>query len=217
MSRGWQIGTVLALASVLVATLALTRDIFDWRVAPKTSSSPKTSSPNGPGSPVGPGTPTTSTTQRETAAAAPVRTHVDTLLVEAGEANLNPLPRALDGQPGYDRSIVIKCPSNAGADRQREVTYRLQRRYLDFTAMVRPYFPARDDHDSAVYVYALLATRKPDDTINRTTSAELFDARMAEPKTLSANVEGADELTLRVRCQVPNGYVIFANGSLEPS
>jgi hypothetical protein len=216
MSRRWQIGTVLALASVLVATLALTRDVFDWRVAPKTSATPKTSSSaHIPGSPIDQRPPATSPKQRETAGGA-IRTQVDTLLVEAGEANLSQLPRALDGQPGYDRAIVIKCPSNAGADRQREVTYRLQRRYVDFTAMVRPYFPARDDHDSTVYVYALLATRKPDDTISRTTSAELFDARMAEPRSLSANVEGADELTLRVRCQMPNGYVIFANGSLEP-
>ncbi|MBF9134487.1 hypothetical protein I0C86_36990 [Plantactinospora sp. S1510] len=208
---------MLALASVLVAVLTLTRDIFDWQVDPKTPSSPEASSPpNSPGPPVDPVPPTTGPTQRATAGTG-VRTHLDTLRVEAGEANLSPLPRSLDGQPGYERPVVIKCPSNAGADRQREVTYRLQRRYLDFTALVRPYFPASDDHDSTVHVYALLATRAPDDTINRTTSAELFDARMAEPKSLSASVEGADELILRVRCQMPNGYVVFANGSLKPS
>ncbi|MEU4556679.1 hypothetical protein [Micromonospora violae] len=210
----WAAG--LAAAGVLVATVALARDVFDWRAgsgtpaatSPAAGAGPANPSPAGPES-VGPETGTPPPTN------APGSVRLDTLAVEAGAANLVKLPRQLAGQPQYDRPIVIGCPSNSGADKQRDVTFRLHRRYLDLTSTVRPFFPSPDERAGVVHVYAQVATRQTDGTITRVTRGQQFDARMDTPRDLVADVEGADELTLRVQCQYPGGSVVFTAAAVS--
>ncbi len=127
------------------------------------------------------------------------------------------LPRALAGQPEYERSVVVSCPSNNSSDRQREVTYRLQRRYVSFTTTVHPYFASADDRDSNVYAYALTSVREIDDTITRTVKGTQFEARMGTPRELTADVDGADQLTVRVRCEFPGGFVVLTGATLTPA
>ncbi|MEV7330247.1 hypothetical protein [Micromonospora sp. NPDC093244] len=209
--RGAQTVVVLTALGVLIAAASLAVTVFDWKVGPDgpaTSASSPGSAPTtpSPASSVGSASPTP----------APVSSvRLDTLAVEAGAANLGKLPRQLTGQPGYDRPVVIDCPKNAGPDKQRDVTYRLQRRYLDLTSTVRPFFSSTDDRDGIVLVYAQVGIRQRDGTITRVTRGQQFDARMDNPQKLVADVEGADELTLRVQCQYPGGSVVLTDATVS--
>lgn len=209
-------GGTVAIVGVLVASLALTRDIFDWRFpsARPTSSSTGSAPDPDPASSTGAPHPIVTAT---TARTAPRQVNLDTLPVEAGEANLTQLPPTMKGDPAFARSIVIKCPSNEGADRQTEVSYRLSRRYSALTSTIHPYFASSDDRSGIVHVYALGAVRERDDTITETTRGSSFEARMGAPAKLTADTAGADGLTLRVRCQFPTGLVVFSPATLEPA
>ncbi|SCL47170.1 hypothetical protein GA0070606_1105 [Micromonospora citrea] len=195
---------------VLIAALAFARDVFDWRVGPEatTSSAPPTGvavvDPTGS---TGPGS-------ARPAASPPQTVRLDTLQVEAGSANLTKLPRQLADRPEYERAIVVGCPTNAGADKQRDVAFRLQRRFLDLNATVHPYFASPEDRESAVIVYAQVAIHKTDGTVSRLTRGQQFEARMSDPRELVADVEGADELILRVQCEAPGGSVVFTGATV---
>ncbi|MEU4402331.1 hypothetical protein [Micromonospora orduensis] len=209
--RGARVAAALAVLGVLIAAAALARDVFDWKIGPGESAA-RTSTPgSAPAKPV----PATSGANASPTPAPASSVRLDTLAVEAGAANLGKLPRQLTGQPGYDRPVVIDCPKNAGADKQRDVTYRLQRRYLDLTSTVRPFFSSTDDRDGIVLVYAQVGIRQRDGTITRVTRGQQFDARMDNPQKLTADLEGADELTLRIQCQYPGGSVILTDATVS--
>ncbi|MFI7577086.1 hypothetical protein [Micromonospora sp. NPDC049497] len=197
----------LALLGVLIAAAALARDYFDV-----------THDPGGPGELAGTastvaarpaGTPEVKGTTSGATAAAGV--HLDALPVQGGGANLVPLPRALQGRTGYDRAVTISCPRNTNADKNREVVYPLLRRYVDVTTSVRPYFP--DDPQAKAYVSATISVRQADGTVNRLDRGGQ-EARQNASAVLSADVEGADELTLRVRCESPTGLVVLTDAWL---
>ncbi|MET7866736.1 hypothetical protein [Micromonospora taraxaci] len=209
--RGAQVAIAFTVLGVLVAAAALARDVFDWRVGPGALTTTESTAGARPANP-SPGGPTSDVAP---SASAPQVVRLDTLAVEAGAVNLGKLPRQLDGRSEYDRPIVIGCPTNSGADKQREVTFKLQRRYIDLTSTVRPFFSAPDDHDGVVLVYALVAIRQTDGTITRVTRGQQFDARMNSPRDLTADIEGADELTLRVQCQYPGGSVILTAATVS--
>ncbi|RQX15175.1 hypothetical protein DLJ58_00540 [Micromonospora arida] len=209
--RGAQVAVALTVLGVLIAAAALARDVFDWKVGPGRPAASASTPETEPAAPsrANPG-PDTSTSP------VPARSvRLDTLAVEAGAAYLGKLPRQLAGQPEYDRPVVIGCPTNAGADKQRDVTYRLQRRYLDLTSTVRPFFSSDDERDGIVLVYAQVAIRQKDGTITRVTRGQQFDARMDNPQKLVADLEGADELTLRVQCKYPGGSVILTDAMVS--
>ncbi|MDG4758727.1 hypothetical protein [Micromonospora sp. WMMD710] len=195
---------------MVIAATALARDYFGWGSGGGTPAATVTTSAGPARSPLTnpePGTPPAN------GGSSPVR--LDTLAVEAGAANLGKLPRQLAGQPEYDRPIVIGCPTNSGADKQRDVTFRVQRRYLDLTSTVRPFFSSPDDRDGVVFVSAQVAIRQKDGTVTRVTRGQQFEARMDSPQDLVADIEGADELTLRVQCQYPGGSVILTAATVS--
>lgn len=210
--RGARVAAIFTALGVLLAAIALVRDVFDWRIggpeSEGSSAAPTGSSVAGPAGSAGSGP----TGNPPTSASTAVR--LDTLPVEAGSANLVKLPRQLADRPEYDRAIVVGCPTNSGADKQRDVAFRLQRRFLDLNATVRPYFPSPDDREGVVIVYAQVAIRKADGTISRVTRGQQFDARMSTPRELVADVDGADELVLRVQCQFPGGSVVFTGATV---
>ncbi|WP_197697750.1 hypothetical protein [Micromonospora echinofusca] len=196
---------------VLFTALTLARDVSGWDLGwgkADRSAAPTRTPEAGPVNPPGSGP------AKVAPAGSPTAVRLDTLPVEAGAANLVKLPRQLVGRPEYDRSIVINCPRNTGSDKQREVTYRLQRRFLDLTATVRPYFPSPDDRDGAVLVYAQVTIHEKDDTVTRVVRGQQFEARMDAPRDLVADVEGADELVLRIQCEFPDGAVVFTGASV---
>ncbi|SCL73812.1 hypothetical protein [Micromonospora peucetia] len=195
---------------VLIASLAFARDVFDWQVGAETAAPSATptgvpvadsSTGSGPAS------------SPQSAPSAAVR--LDTLPVEAGAANLVKLPRPLADRPEYERAIVIGCPTNAGADNQREVAFRVQRRFLDLNATVRPHFPSPDDREGVVIVHAQVAIRNADGTVSRVNRGQQFDARMDTPRGLVADLDGADELILRVECEFPGGSVVFTDATVS--
>lgn len=208
--RGTQVAVALTVLGVLLAAAALARDVFDWRVGPK---APAATASTAGVAPAAPSAVVPDAGSSPSSAFSP-SVRLDTLAVEAGAANLGKLPRQLTGQPEYDRPIVIGCPTNSGADKQRDVTYRLQRRYLDLTSTVRPFFSSADERDGIVLVYAQVAIRQRDGTITRVTRGQQFDARMDNPQKLTADLEGADELTLRIQCQYPGGSVILTDATV---
>lgn len=137
---------------------------------------------------------------------------------EAGSANLVALPRAVRNRQDYAaHSIVIKCPSNQTGDQVSDVTYVLHGRYGQFDADVHPYYPAGSDTKSATYVTALIGVRQPDGTLATTQTGIQQRASMGTPAALSAPVDDAEKLTLRVQCGDPNGTVALTDARLEPS
>ncbi|MEU7999024.1 hypothetical protein AB0B83_27420 [Micromonospora sp. NPDC049060] len=201
----------LTVLGVLCTALTLARDVSGWDLGwgKADPSAAPTRAPEG-----GPVNPPASGPTTVTPAGSPSAVRLDTLPVEAGAANLAKLPRQLAGRPEYERSIVINCPRNTGSDKQREVAFRLQRRFLDLTATVRPYFPSPDDREGAVLVYAQVTIREKDATVTRVVRGHQFDARMTVPRDLVADVEGADELVLRIQCEFPDGAVVFTGASV---
>lgn len=139
-------------------------------------------------------------------------THLDTLAAQAGGANLVALPRELHDQPGYNRPVIVQCPSNENNDKVREVNYLLRGRYLTFSAMVRPFFAT--EQDAAAHVSVLAAVRERDGTLTWTARGNQFQAAMDRPAPVTADVEGAQEMSLQVRCEHPEGLIILTDAVL---
>lgn len=139
-------------------------------------------------------------------------TFLDTLGPQIGQANLVELPRTLRGQPGYDHPVAIRCPSNQNDDQVTTVNYLLRGRHLDFSTDVRPYFTTQPD--AQAQVFALIGVRQRDGSLTQTQQGYQYEATMTRPAPLTANVEGAEELILRVRCEHPEGMIILVNAQL---
>lgn len=165
--------------------------------------------PSPQGSPVGDGPPTGAADPTATAADV---TLLDTQSPESGAANLTELPRALAGEPGYDHPIVVTCPSNQTGDLVREVTYLMRGRYLDFAAEVRPYFDNVKDARAEVAVIAVEKQR--DDSLTRRETGRESTTMTAAPAPLTAEVDGAEQLTLQIRCEDPHGVVALVAARL---
>lgn len=210
----WLVWTV-AVATVLGALFAggaLIRDIGNWTW---TGADDETS-PSGPASASG-STPAPQTSAASGPPPSPASgsggVHVDSLRMQAGAGNLVALPRPLKGQPALSRAIAVGCPENTAHDKQREVTYELRRRYQDLTLTVQAYSP--DDPPAPVRVSVQVAVRRTDGTIDRLARGSV-DARQGTPGQLTADVAGADDLTLRVECQSPTSIAVLADARITP-
>lgn len=141
-------------------------------------------------------------------------TYLEALKAQEGGGHLTSLPRALQDQPGYDHPVVVSCPTNQSDDKVREVTYPLRRRYLSFTATVRTHSEPADD--GPVEVTAVVGTRQRDGTLS-TVEEGKTRATASDPRDLVASVDGADELTLQVRCEIPDSVVVLVAPRLTPA
>ncbi|MEW2445063.1 hypothetical protein [Micromonospora marina] len=205
-------GRLVALCTVLgvvIALVALVRDVAGFEIRPEGGSTVASIAPSTGGR--------TTATPAPNPVGQPDRTSLGDLTVVAGLANLGTLPRSLGKNPGFDRAVVIDCPSNAAADRHRDITFQLRRGYLDFEGTVRPHFTDPSMRDAKAFIYAQVSIKERDGTITRLTRGSQFEARMATPMVVRAELEGADELTLRVECQFPNGQMIITDAWLTPS
>ena len=130
------------------------------------------------------------------------------LAPQSGGANLTVLPRTLRGQPGYQHAVVIACPTNQSDDKERSVTYLLRGRYLDLSGTAVPAFSG--DREATARVTVLTGLRERDDTMTwREQTAR--NSTMDKPAGVTAEVAGAEELTLRVQCSHPEGVVVLAD------
>jgi hypothetical protein len=143
------------------------------------------------------------------------KTYLADLFPHSGGANMTSMPRALTGKDGYDHPIVVRCPTNQSDDKMRSVTYLLRGRYLDFSATVRPYYSA--ERDARTYVHAVTGVKERDGTVTQQTRGTQFAATMAAPATLAAAVDGAEELTIQVQCESPEGVVVFSGALVTPA
>jgi hypothetical protein len=125
------------------------------------------------------------------------------------------MPRALAGQPDYPQPVAIACPSNQSGDQVREVTYLIRGRYVDFTGTVRPYFRTMPDARANVFIIAGFKER--DGTLTRQERGRQLTATMQAPAPLAASVEGAEQLTLQIACEEPDGVVVIVDAALTPA
>lgn len=142
-------------------------------------------------------------------------TYLADLSPRSGGDNLAALPRALKGTAGYDHPVVVRCPTNQSDDKVRTVSYLLRGRYLDFSATVRPYYTG--EPDSRTHVTAVSGVKERDDTLTRRTAGTQFTATMAAPAPIVAAVDGAEELTIHVECESPEGFVVLVDAALSPT
>ncbi|GAA2483616.1 hypothetical protein [Winogradskya humida] len=223
-SRGWRgwdtgvratvLGTVAGILSLLVAFVA-----WQW---------PK--SPPGPGATdagaapsaahetaAGPG-PSSAPQSPSGPAPAASAEYLNGFAAESGGAFLVAVPRPVRGKDGWtDRPIAISCPSNQTGDQEHSVTYLLKGRYVEFRADVRPYYPPDADERSATYVTALTGTRQRDGEVVTAEAGAQQRATAAQSQQLTATVDDAEKLTLRVQCGDPNGTVVLTGAVLIPA
>ncbi|MFR9776246.1 hypothetical protein ACL02O_09295 [Micromonospora sp. MS34] len=204
------ITTITAVLSVLVGGGALLRDYFGWeRTDPDGGRTP--AGLDGASHVGGATVPMSGAANPSPSVTKPTGVHLDSLPVKAGAGNIVELPRPLTGQAGLDRAIAVRCPQNTAQDKQREVTYELRRRYQDLTVTVRAYSP--DDPPAAVRLTVNVAVRRADGTVDRLARGSA-DARQDAPGRLTADVAGADDLTLRVECESPASVVMLADARI---
>lgn len=161
--------------------------------------------------------PATSTAAPATTSTRSGGIYLDGLTPLSGGASLVPArdrPTAVTSAD-YPHALVIGCPTNQSDDKVREVTYELRGRYVDLSATVRPHYGK--DPEAVTYVTAFGGFRQKDGTMTRRELGTQYFATMNAPKDLAAEVRGAEELTLQVRCSMPDGVIVLESAQLTRS
>lgn len=203
---GTALGTVIALVGVIVAVLAWLRP--QSPADSRTAASPTWVSPNEV-SPKGGTAPPTATTGLP-ADAGPVFLDNGDFVPVAGADNVVELPRGVTAT----HAIAVRCPTNQSSDQASDVTFPLHGRYYQFDATVRPYYPK--DQRSVTHVTVSTGTRQRDGTLTVAEVGSQKRASPAAPAALTATVDKADTLILRVECQDPGGTILLTDARLTP-
>lgn len=111
-------------------------------------------------------------------------------------------------------AIAIKCPTNQTSDQTSDVTFPLRGRYYQFDATVRPYYPKGTDQQAVTHVTVLIGIRQKDGTLATTEAGSQKRASVAAPAALTATVDNAEIMTLRIECQNPSGTIVLADARL---
>ncbi|OKI61457.1 hypothetical protein [Micromonospora sp. CB01531] len=215
--RATTVGTIIGAAGLLVSILA-----WQWPRDPAADATPAPPSAN-TSPPAGttaspPNGPTSTPQPTPSAPAGPGVFLADDLTPEAGGDKLVDIPRAVRGRPDYNRhAIAIRCPSNASDEPVTEVTYLLSRHYRQFDATVHPYYPPDSDVQAATYVTAIQGVRQRDGSLTTSEAGAQQRSRPGAPRTLTAVVEKAEKLTIRVDCGEPAGVVMLTDARLTPA
>ncbi|MEU4240617.1 hypothetical protein [Actinoplanes sp. NPDC026619] len=158
------------------------------------------------------------TTSATTPAAPAVFLDAGSVAVEAGKDRLVDMPRAIRGKNDYaSHSLIISCPSNQTGDQTSDVTFVLNGHYVQFDAEVHPYYPPGADQQSVTYVTARTGVRQKDTSLTTTDVARQANATSTAAKPLTATVDKAEKLTLRVQCADPGGTIVLTNARLTPA
>ncbi|WP_341720331.1 hypothetical protein QQG74_11810 [Micromonospora sp. FIMYZ51] len=209
--RGRRTAGALAALSVLFAGTGLARDYFDVTWPGSTSNDPTRSAPTDGGDWTT-GTTATRGTAATNSPADAAEEDLRGMTVLGGRTNLAELPRELAGQPGYENSIIIRCPENTSQDKFRAVVYELGRRYFRLTAQVR-HHSAAPSRPAKAYLEVFVSIKQPDGTINRPRRGDPV-AASGTGAPLSVDVEDADDVTLRVQCERPSDLVVLTDARL---
>ncbi|MFV2020088.1 hypothetical protein [Micromonospora sp. LOL_023] len=200
----------LALAGLAVTALGVIVAVFAWRYPVGQQATPTPTTSSDPSVTV-PAVTSHDVPQGDSPATTRVE-YLSALPAHAGTTNLTELPRELQETTGFDRTIVIKCPSNQSIDKVSKVTYQLLGRFDTFQASVRPHFESQPD--ARMHVEVLVGERTRDGGLAWAVGGGQYEATAEEPKPLSAVVDGMQELEIQVRCQLPDGVAILVDAAL---
>jgi len=217
--RRWNTGERATVLGTVFGFLALVVAILTWQLPKQTAagSDPTGSSTGAPAPPAGKVTSSSPSTDGHPHGSE-IFIAAGALPLEAGGDRVTDVPRAVRDRDDYTaHAVAVKCPSNQTGDPFSDVTYLLQGRYARFDATVHPYYPAGSDQQSATYVTVMAAQRQRDDTLTTTNAGDQKRANPGTPATLTADVEHAEKLTVRVQCGNPNGTVMLTNARLTPA
>ncbi|MFC7528786.1 hypothetical protein [Actinoplanes sp. GCM10030250] len=200
------ISTVAAVVGVVVAVLA-----WRWPEAPPSEQDQKAVT-----APTTTGGTATSPAPAGGTPAPSAAAYLDALPVKGG--SLAEVPRKIRDQADYrSHPIAVACPSNQIGDKATEVTWQLDRNYVEFHADVRPYYPAAGEQRAVTYVTALKGVRQRDTTDKFEEMGSQKTARPGGSAPISADLDGGDTLTLKIECQYPGGFVILTDARLVPA
>lgn len=207
IARATVLGTVFGGLGLVVAVLT-------WQL-PKQTGSPPVATPTTVAA-----TATTAGAPSATSPSAAAAAYLDGagFPPEAGADRLVEVPRAVRAQAAFAaHPIAIKCPSNQTGDDHTDVTYSLREHYVQFDATVHPYYPPGADQRSVTYVTAMIGTRDTDGTLITTVAGDQKRAAPTAPAALTAAVDGAEKLTIRVQCDDPGGTIVLTDARLTPA
>ncbi|WP_285683417.1 hypothetical protein [Actinoplanes sp. NBRC 103695] len=190
-----------AVLSLIVAVAA-----WQWPRSPATPPTPPATGGSATGTAGGPGrTPATAT-----APATRDSRYLADLAPESGADLIAPLPRPISEDPTWAaHPLVVRCPSNQTGDERHDVVYQLRGRYVEAAAEVRTYHPPKGDAEAAVVVTMVTSTRERDGTL---TTA---DVTASGQGPLAAAIDGAEKLTVRVRCEDPGDLVVLTEARIS--
>jgi hypothetical protein len=138
--------------------------------------------------------------------------YLNTIEPDRGRQNLAALPDKLPSTVDRVQALTIGCPSNQTGDQVREITYALDQRYLSLEATVVASF------DPAKYwrvgVVPLVGISQRDGTVQSQERGAVRGVTMTATGQLSVAVKGAQEVTLQITCERPNGVVVLAGARL---
>jgi hypothetical protein len=209
--RGWDAGVRATIIGTVAGVLSLAIAFAAWQWPRSPDSQPK----DGPTTVSGANPPIGSAAAAPGGSAAVEYLDGGAFPAESGGANLVSLPRAIRDDGTYKpHAVAITCPSNETGDQVHDVTYPVQGRYVQFDADVHPYYPPGADARSATYVSVLKGVRQRDGDLRITEVGAQKQATAAQPAPLTAAVDDAEKITLRVQCADPNGTVVLTNARL---
>jgi hypothetical protein len=138
--------------------------------------------------------------------------YLNTIEPDKGRSNLVALPDKLPSTVDRSHALTIGCPSNQTGDQVREITYALNQRYATFEATVVASFdPAKD---WTVGVVPLVGVLQRDGTVQTQETGAKRGVTMATSTPVSVPVKGAQELTLQISCERPDGVVVLADARI---
>lgn len=212
--KRWDAGVRAGVISAVVGFLALVVAVLAWLWPQQPGGTPAVTA-SGPAA--APGTAARAASSATPTGGDPAVSYLDngSFPPETGRSDVVEVPRAIRGKDGYaQHPVAIKCPTNQTGDQTSEVTYPLRGRYVQFDAIVHPYYPARADQQSATYVTALIGIRQPDGSLDFTEAGTQKRARPTGPAALTATIDNAERLILRVECGNPAGTVVLTEARL---
>lgn len=221
--KRWDAGIRAGVISAVIGFLALVVAVFAWLWPQQPGGTPAATGGGpgtGPGTVTTPGAATEPVESAESVAGPPAATYLDSagFPPEAGGSDVVEVPRLIRGRAGYSsHPVAIRCPTNQTGDQTSEVTYLLRGRYVQFDATVHPYYPADSDQRAATYVTALIGIRQSDGSLDFTEAGTQKRASPTGPAALTATIDNAEKLILRIECGNPTGTVVLTDARLTPA
>lgn len=210
------VGTVIAVAGVLVSILQ-----WQWPKEPAADPGPAPPASANTGQPAGPATvpsvgPATGAVPPAGSATSGPAVDLAGLSPRIGGDKLVDIPLPVRERADYNsHAVAIRCPSNTSREPAIVVVYELARHYRQFEANVHPYYPR--GVRSVTRVTALRGDVGRDGTLTTTEVTSQVQERPDPPQPLTAVVEKADQLALRVECEDPRGVVMLTDAGLTPA